>query len=57
VRELAAISPKINRDELGAMLVVGAALYQHGAKEFRAGIDEKALFEALQKRQDKEKGR
>lgn len=57
VRELAAISHKINRDELAAMVIIGAGLYQSGAKEFRAGIDEKALFAAMQKRQDKEKGR
>lgn len=57
VRELAVISPKINRDELAAMLIVGAALYQKGAREFRDGIDEKVLFEALQKRRDGEGGR
>jgi hypothetical protein len=31
---------------------IGVALYQKGFKEFRAGIDEKTLFAALQKRRD-----
>lgn len=53
--ELAAISAKLNRDDLAQMMLVGGALYQKGCKEFRAGIDEKALFAALQKRQDAER--
>jgi hypothetical protein len=50
--QLAAISHKLNRDDLAEMILVGAALYQKGRQEFRAGIDEKALFAALQKRRD-----
>ncbi|MDB5762879.1 MAG: hypothetical protein JWQ21_1874 [Herminiimonas sp.] len=50
--ELAAISHKINSDELATLVVVGVALYQKGFKEFRAGIDEKALFTTLQKRRN-----
>lgn len=38
------------------MMIIGAALYQNSVKEFRAGIDENALFAALQKRQDEEGG-
>lgn len=50
--ELAAISHKINRDELATLVVVGVALYQKGLKEFRVGINEKTLFAVLQKRTD-----
>lgn len=50
--ELAAVSHKLNQDDLAALVAIGVALYQKGFKEFRAGIDEKALFAALQKRRD-----
>lgn len=51
---LAAVSKKINRDELAALAAIGAILYQKGVAEFRSGIDEEALFAALKKRQAEE---
>jgi hypothetical protein len=48
--QLAAISHKLNRDDLAQMMVVGVALYQQGLKEFRAVIDEQTLFAALPKK-------
>ena len=48
--QLAAISHKLNRDDLAEMMLVGVALHQKGRQEFRAEIDEKALFAALPKK-------
>ena len=49
---LAAISKKINRDELAEMVMIGVALYQKGLKEFKAGINEKVLFDQLQEKRN-----
>jgi hypothetical protein len=51
-RQLAAISHKLNRDDLAEMMQIGVALRQKGRQEFRAEIDEKALFAAPQKRRN-----
>lgn len=48
--QLAAISDKLDRDDLAEMMQIGAALYQKGRQEFRAEIDEKILFAALPKK-------
>lgn len=48
--QLAAISHKLNWDDLAQMIVVGVAPYQQGLKEFRAVIDEQTLFAALPKK-------
>ena len=42
----------LNWDELTEMMQIGVALHQKGRQEFRAEIDEKALFAAPQKRRN-----
>jgi hypothetical protein len=47
---LAGISKKINREDMAALVAFGAVVYQRGLADFRSGIDEEALFKALQEK-------
>jgi len=47
---LSGISKKINREDMAALVAFGAVIYQRGLADFRSGIDEEALFKALQER-------
>jgi len=46
--QVAAISHKINRDELAILIAVGVGIYQRGLKEFQSGAGAEDLFKAVQ---------
>jgi hypothetical protein len=53
--QIAAISHKINRDELAILIAVGVGIYQRGLKEFQAGADAEDLFNAVQQQAAQQK--